>query len=78
VAPLRDPGPGLDRRVPRRLLRDRGKDSCKGQEVLHYKDPTAGKKGPFALMMHNGGLFDEYKDIWVETDPVGDELVSTK
>ena len=55
-----------------------GKDSCKGQEVLHYKDPTAGKKGPFALMMHNGGLFDEYKDIWVETDPVGDELVSTK
>jgi hypothetical protein len=55
-----------------------GKDSCKGQEVLHYKDATAGKKGPFALMMHNGGLFDEYKDIWLETDPVGDELVSTK
>jgi hypothetical protein len=55
-----------------------GKDSCKGQEVLHYKDATAGKKGPFALMMHNGGLFDEYKDIWIETDPVGDELVSTK
>jgi Domain of Unknown Function (DUF1080) len=55
-----------------------GKDSCKGQEVLHYKDATAGKKGPFALMMHNGGLFDLYKDIWIETDPVGDELVSTK
>jgi hypothetical protein len=55
-----------------------GKDSCKGIEVLHYKDATAGKKGPFALMMHNGGLFDEYKDIWIETDPVGDELVSTK
>jgi hypothetical protein len=55
-----------------------GKDTCKGQEVLHYTDATAGKKGPFALMMHNGGLFDEYKDIWVETDPVGDELVSTK
>jgi hypothetical protein len=54
-----------------------GKDSCKGVEVLHYVDPT-NKKGPFALMMHNDGLFDEYKDIWVETDPVGDELVSTK
>jgi hypothetical protein len=55
-----------------------GKDTCKGIEVLHYKDATAGKKGPFALMMHNAGLFDEYKDIWVETDPVGDELISTK
>jgi hypothetical protein len=55
-----------------------GKDSCKGVEVVRYKDPTAGKKGPFALMMHNGGLFDLYKDFWIETDPVGDELVSTK
>jgi hypothetical protein len=55
-----------------------GKDSCKGIQVLHYKDMTAGKKGPFALMMHNGGLFDEYKDIWIDTDPVGNELVSTK
>jgi hypothetical protein len=55
-----------------------GKATCKAVEVLHYKDATAGKKGPFALMMHNGGLFDEYKDLWVETDPVGDELISTK
>jgi hypothetical protein len=55
-----------------------GKDSCKGVEVLHYKDPTAGKKGPFALMMHNAGLFDEYKDFWVETDPMGDDLVTMK
>ena len=55
-----------------------GKDSCKGVEVVRYKDATAGKKGPFALMMHNGGLFDLYKDFWIETDPVGDELVSTK
>jgi hypothetical protein len=55
-----------------------GKTSCKGIEVLHYMDPTAGKKGPFALMMHNGGLFDEYKDFWVETDPMGDELITMK
>lgn len=55
-----------------------GKESCKGIEVLHYVDATAGKKGPFALMMHNDGLFDEYKDFWIETDPVGDDLLSTK
>jgi hypothetical protein len=55
-----------------------GKESCKGVEVVRYKDPTAGKKGPFSIMMHNGGLFDLYKDFWIETDPVGDELVSTK
>ena len=29
-------------------------------------------------MMHNAGLFDEFKDFWVETDPVGDELVTMK
>jgi hypothetical protein len=55
-----------------------GQTTCKAQEVVHYKDPTAGKKGPFALMMHNAGLFDEYKDLWIETDPVGDDLISTK
>jgi hypothetical protein len=55
-----------------------GQTTCKGQEVLHFTDASAGKKGPFALMMHNDGLFDEYKDLWVETDPVGDDLVSTK
>jgi hypothetical protein len=55
-----------------------GKDSCKGQETLYFKDATAGKKGPFALMMHNAGLFDEYKDIWIETDPMVNELLSTK
>jgi hypothetical protein len=55
-----------------------GKASCQAQEVLRFKDPEAGKKGPFVLMMHNAGLFDEYKDLWVETDPVGDELISMK
>jgi hypothetical protein len=54
-----------------------GKDNCKAVEVLHYVDPT-NKKGPFALMMHNAGLFDEFKDIMVEVDPVGEELLSTK
>lgn len=35
-------------------------------EVLAFKDPTAGKSGPIAWQMHNGGLFDEYKDVDVE------------
>jgi hypothetical protein len=55
-----------------------GKDSCKGQVVLTYKDASAGKKGPFALMMHNAGLFDEFRNFWVETDPTDPELLSTK
>jgi hypothetical protein len=53
-----------------------GKDTCKSLEVLRFTDPTAGKKSPFVLMMHNNGLFDEFKDIWVETDPTGDDLVT--
>jgi hypothetical protein len=55
-----------------------GKDSCKGIPVLRYEDATIGKKAPFAIMMHNGGLMDEYKDFWIETDPETDELLSTK
>jgi hypothetical protein len=47
-------------------------------EVLDFSDPTAGKVGPIALQMHNGGLFDEYKDIKIEVNPSGDELLSVK
>jgi hypothetical protein len=47
-------------------------------EVLQFKDPTAGKTGPFALQMHNKGLFDEYANIAVEVDPAGNELVTVK
>jgi hypothetical protein len=54
-----------------------GKQTCQAMEVLHYTDPT-NKKGPFTLQMHNAGLFDEFKDIYVDTDPVGDDLISTK
>ena len=56
-----------------------GATPCKATEMLRFKDPTAGgKKSPFGLQMHNGGLFDEYKDIYVETDPAVDDLLSTK
>jgi hypothetical protein len=47
-------------------------------EVLDFKDPTAGRKGPFALQMHNKGLFDEYANVAIELDPKGDELITVK
>ena len=46
-------------------------------EVLVFKDPTAGQKGPFALQMHNKGLFDEFANIAVEVDPPTDDLLTT-
>ena len=36
-------------------------------EVLTFNDPIAGKPGPIAWQMHNAGLFDEYKDVTIET-----------
>jgi hypothetical protein len=51
---------------------------CKAKEMLRFKDPSAGRKGPFALQMHNGGIFDEYRDISVETDPKDDSLFLAK
>jgi hypothetical protein len=56
-----------------------GTGPCKGVEQLRFKDPAAaGKKSPFGIQMHNGGLFDEYKDIYVEPDPTEDDLLSIK
>ena len=50
----------------------------KAVEVLDFKDPTAGRKGPFALQMHNKGLFDEYKDLRIEENPAEDKLITTE
>jgi hypothetical protein len=50
----------------------------KAIEVLNFKDPTAGRKGPFALQMHNAGLFDEYANVVVEAEPKENELITTK
>ncbi len=36
-------------------------------EVLDFKDAAAGKAGPIAWQMHNAGLFDEYKDVTIES-----------
>ena len=45
-------------------------------EVLNFKDPAAGKRGPFAPQMHNKGLFDEFANIAVEVDPPNNDLVT--
>jgi len=50
----------------------------KAYEVLNFKDPTAGKKGPIGWQMHNKGLFDEYKDVRIETDPKEEKLITTE
>jgi hypothetical protein len=50
----------------------------KAVEVLDYKGPDAGRAGPIALQMHNRGLFDEYKDVRIETNPKSYELITTK
>ena len=50
----------------------------KAVEVLRFKGPDAGRIGPIALQMHNRGLFDEYKDVRIETDPKSNELITTK
>jgi hypothetical protein len=51
---------------------------AKAVEVLDFNEPTAGQAGPIALQMHNGGLFDEYKDIQIEVNPATDDFVTTK
>lgn len=45
-------------------------------EVLDFRDPTAGKPGPIALQMHNAGLFDEYKDLSIETISADLDLIT--
>jgi hypothetical protein len=49
---------------------------CKGVEVLQWTGK--GKKFPFDIMMHNGGLFDEYREIWIEPSPKEDAFLSQK
>jgi hypothetical protein len=50
----------------------------KAVEVVRFHDPAAGRTGPIALQMHNAGLFDEYKDISIETDPTDEDLLTTR
>ncbi|HEV8605820.1 MAG TPA: DUF1080 domain-containing protein [Tepidisphaeraceae bacterium] len=52
--------------------------SAPAVEVLTFKDPSAGQKGPFALQMHNKGLFDEYANLAIEIDPPSNDLITLK
>lgn len=45
-------------------------------EVGRFHVKAAGRAGPFALQMHNQGLFDEYANIAVEQNPKTDELIT--
>jgi hypothetical protein len=47
-------------------------------EIGRFKDPTAGKKGPFALQMHNAGLVDEYANIAIEENPTVNDLITVQ
>jgi hypothetical protein len=53
------------------------KMACGGKDVVHYKDPTAGKKFPFAIQTHNKGITDAYKDISIE-EVTADDYVTVK
>jgi hypothetical protein len=48
----------------------------KAVEVLSFHDPSAGKTGPIAWQTHNAGLFDEYKDVTIETNLKTFELIT--
>jgi hypothetical protein len=50
----------------------------KAVEVGRFHVKAAGRIGPFALQMHNQGLFDEYANIAVEENPKSDELITLK
>ncbi len=50
----------------------------KAIEVLDFKSPDAGKRGPIALQMHNAGLFDEYQDIQIEENLKDFDLITLR
>ena len=50
----------------------------KAVEVLDFVNPEAGRTGPIAWQMHNKGLFDEYKDVTIETNPAVMDLITVK
>ena len=45
-------------------------------EIGRFHVPEAGRQGPFALQMHNQGLFDDYANLAVEENPAWDELIT--
>jgi hypothetical protein len=86
-----NPGPGkIDQWHTSELLFNLDKGTLRtatdGVEINRYTHPWPTErmdqtkkiiKGPLAMMRHGGGA-SEYKDIWIEEEPVGDELVTLK
>jgi hypothetical protein len=56
-----------------------GQNDCQAIEVLAFRDPAlAGSRGPFCIQIHNSGLYDEYKDIYVDDRPTSDQLLTAR
>jgi len=53
--------------------------NCKATEIVDFADPTAGLVAPLALQVHNAGMIEEFKELYVES-PVADptKLLSTQ
>ena len=44
-----------------------GATSCKMTELVVFTDKTAGRVGPIALQVHNAGIQDEFKGLYLES-----------
>ncbi len=44
-----------------------GATSCKATELVVFTDKTAGRVGPIALQVHNAGIQDEFKGLYLES-----------
>jgi hypothetical protein len=55
------------------------KTICNAVEVLDFHDPTAGVVGPLAIQVHNSGIHDEYKGLYLESPVVTapDQFITT-
>lgn len=57
-----------------------GAVTCKATEVLDFHDKTAGRVGPLAIQVHNSGIQDEYRSLYVESPVVTSphDFITTK
>lgn len=45
-------------------------NSCTATEIIDFKNATAGVTGVVGLQVHNAGIQDEYKGLWLESPVV--------
>ena len=50
---------------------------CKGVEIVDFKDPTAGLEAPLAFQVHNAGMIEEFKDIFIESPVAAPNMLVT-